>query len=213
MTKNSIIIAVVSIVAIFGFLIVVYKLISSSTNNIFSQINMIKAHDHLKWSADKKNILVEYSDVQCSACKIYHDLLKSFEATSSPEFAITQKITLVYRHFPLYQIHSNAFESAYAIEAAGRQGKFFEMLDLAFDKQVDLTRTTNTKTFFIDLAKKLGLDINQFQTDIDSKQVKDKVTNDLASGEKAGINATPTFFLNGKKLEFKTIAEFKKLLK
>lgn len=193
-------------------LYLIYLLINKPTQTYFPEINVISKNDLIKWSPEKKNILVEYSDFQCPACKNFHDFLQEFESSSSANFPITQKITLVFRHFPLYQIHPISMEAAYAAEAAALQGRFWEMDDQLFGKQDVWSTSANPKQEFINMAKTISLDIEKFQLDIDSKVVKDKVQADLASGNSAGINSTPTFFLNGNKIELTTLDEFKKLL-
>ena len=86
------------------------------------------------------------------------------------------------------------------------------MIDLVYRNQENLAKTTNLKGMLNKLAQELKLNMEQFKKDIKSQPVINKVNNDLQSGQKAGINSTPTFFLNGKKLEYKTFEEFIKLL-
>ncbi len=210
--KQSIFKIVGGVILTFIFLFVVYKLLNVGSEKIYQDINMIKLGDHVKWSQRKKNLLVEYSDFQCPACRNMYLLMNGFESTKSAQLAITKKITLVFRNFPLYQIHEDAFDSAYAAEAAGLQGKYFEMADILFEKQDQWAGKTDAKTYFIQYAKSLNLDIGKFQEDMASQKVKDKVQADLSQGEAAGINETPTFFLNGKKLQFQTVEEFIQIL-
>lgn len=179
----------------------------------YPEVNRIKPADHVTWAKERKNILVEYSDFQCPACKTFHDYIQTqIVATTSSQMGIPQKITFVFRNFPLYQIHPDAFDSAYAAEAAGRQGKFFEMVDALYANQADWADKPNPKDYFVKLAQKLKLDINRFKKDMDSKAVKDKVDADLKSGERADINQTPTFFLNGKKLDIQSFDQFRQIL-
>ena len=199
-----------SLVLLFVFLYGVYKL--TNTTSDYKEVMILTATDHIKWSPEKKHVLVEYSDLQCPACKVYNDVLNSFEASGSPQVAIPKKITLVYRHFPLYQIHENAFQMAYGAEGSSKQGKFFEMVNVLFADQENLSKTKDPKGFLVEKAKAIGLNVDQFKKDEDSQNVKDKVNADLSSGERAGINGTPTFFLDGQKLEFQTPQEFVKIL-
>lgn len=214
MNNKTILYIVGGVVILFLFLIGAYKLTNSGpASSSYADIMKIKTDDHIKWSLDKKNVLVEYSDFQCPACKGYHDIMKPFEASSSPDFKITQKVSLVYRFFPLYQVHQNAYAAAYAAEAAGRQGKFFEMGDLLFDTQVQWSSLGNPTDFFVKLADQLKLDVTKFKSDINASDVKQRVDRDLTSGNDAGVDSTPTFFLNGKKLDsVRSFDEFKKLL-
>jgi len=199
-----------SLVLLFVFLFGVYKL--TNTTPDYKEVMTLSSTDHVKWSPEKKHVLVEYSDLQCPACKAYHDILSSFEASGSSQVAVPKKVTLVYRHFPLYQIHENAFQMAYGAEASSKQGKFFEMASALFADQENLAKTKDSKGFLAGKAKAIGLNVEQFKKDMDSQSVKDKVNADLSSGERAGINGTPTFFLDGQKLEFQTPQEFVKIL-
>lgn len=210
--QNNVLKIIATIIISFILLYIVYLLINKPTQTYFPEINVISKNDLTKWSPEKKNILVEYSDFQCPACKNFHDFLQEFESSKSANFSITKKVTLVFRHFPLYQIHPISMDAAYAAEAAALQGKFWEMDDQLFGQQEVWSTSTNPKKEFINMAKAVNLDIDKFKSDMDSKVVKEKVQTDLASGNSAGINSTPTFFLNGKKMEFTTLDEFKNLL-
>ncbi len=150
--------------------------------------------------------LVEFGDYQCPACGIFNPLTKQLIT----EFA--GKINYVFRNFPLNQ-HANAPISSYAAEAAGLQGKFWEMHDKLFVTQADWSTSQDAKTIFIGYAKELGLDLNQFKKDIDSQKVKDKVKKDTDDGYLVALNSTPTFYLNGVKLELPAnYDDFKKII-
>ena len=210
MNTKKIALTIGSVVVTFLFLFLVYTL----TNKIadYKNITVIQPSDHVKWASKGEHVLVEYSDLQCPACKTFHELLNSFESSKSAYAKIPKNTTLIYRHFPLYQIHESAFDTAYAAEAAGKQGKFFPMLDIIFKDQENLSTTTNIKGDLLSKANELGLDKAKFERDIASKEVKDKVQSDLSQGEGANIGGTPSFFLDGKKLEFKTLEEFIQIL-
>ncbi len=212
--NNKILITVVSAIAIVGFLFVAYQLTNNgqSSSVVNPNVSVINATDHVEWSPDKKNILVEYADFQCPSCAEFHAFLKQMEASGSADSKIIKNITFVERDFPLYQIHDKAYDSAYAAEAAGLQGKYFEMADLLFTNQQRWENDPNYKNTFVSFAKQLGLNVDQFQKDWNSKEVKDKVNNDLLSGQQAGVDATPTFYLNGKKLSITSFDQFKTLL-
>lgn len=217
MNKNSIILTIISVVAIFGFLLVVYQATNKPAevdSTVYEQVKKLNDTDHIKWSSAKKHILVEYSDLQCPACKTYHDFIKQeIEASGSGKPEVVKNITFVYRHFPLTQIHKNAQDAAYAAEAAGKQGKFFEMSDAMFNTQTEWAEKSQVRDYFVELAKKLKLDTEQFKKDMDSKEVKDKVQNDVTSGGQANVNATPTFYLDGKKVDnVRSFDEFVQLL-
>lgn len=134
--------------------------------------------------------IVEFSDFQCPAC-----------GAEEPEVAKVRefygdKIVFYYRHFPLENVHPFALSGAKAAEAAGMQGKFWEMHDAIFANQKSLN-----KDIFKKLAGDLGLDVAKFEADSASKEVADKVTRDKNDGIGLKVNSTPTFFINGQKLE------------
>jgi protein-disulfide isomerase len=152
-------------------------------------------HDHSMGATDSAKLLVEYSDLQCPACAAYHPLVKQVMENFGSQ------IRLVYRQFPLRSIHKNAQIAGQALEAAGLQGKYWEMQDILFTRQKDWDTKSNAQEIFVTYAEELKIDIEKFKTDSDSEEVKNKINADYQSGERANINSTPTFFLNGVKLE------------
>ena len=210
MQKNVVLITIVSLAAIFGFLFLVYALSNQSAEKpaqVYQEAAKVQTGDHIKWSPAKKTVLVEYADFQCPGCRSFHPILKQFE--KDPE--IGKKVTLAFRHFPL-SMHKNAVPAARAAEAAGSQGKFWEMADLLFEGQESWADLGNPTDYFVKLAQQLKLDTEKFKTDLNSKEIQAKIDADIASGFRVQVNSTPTFFLQGKKLEVNTFDEFKKLL-
>lgn len=150
--------------------------------------------DQVKGNRESKIILVEYSDFQCPACGAYYPMLKELNKNFG------DKIQFVYRQFPLPS-HKNARPAAYTSETAGLQGKFWEMHDMIFENQKSWSEKSGASENFLDYAKTIGLDIEKFQNDLNSITVKEKVENDYQSGIQSGVTYTPTFFLNGKKIQ------------
>ena len=165
----------------------------------------LAATDQLKGNRDASVTLVEYSDFQCPACKAWHPVLKDITGTYA------DRIRFVYRHFPLSQ-HRQAELAAYAAEAAGGQGKFWEMHDMIFERQSDWAENSSARNIFLDMARSLNLDTAAFERDLDSDVLQKKVSDDLSSGLKANVNATPTFFLDGRKIQPRSPDELKQLL-
>lgn len=154
---------------------------------------------------DSDIIFVEYSDFQCPACKSREPMIKDLLS----EFG--SHIRFVYRHFPLRNIHDNAQLSAQASEAAGLQGKFWEMHDIIFENQLTWSTQSNSaaEASFTSYALTLGLDIDRFKDDLDSNIVENAIDKDYESGISSGVNSTPTFFLNGTKLNPNTFDDFR----
>jgi protein-disulfide isomerase len=164
-------------------------------------IDAISSSDWIKGNKEAKTILIEYSDFQCPACAVYHPIVKKLIEEHGDSFQFA------YRHFPLDQ-HKNAEAAAYAAEAAGKQGKFWEIHDMIFEHQDDWSEAENAKDIFKEYAQSLNLNIEQFNQDRDSKVVKDKVQNDYTSGLANKVNGTPTFFLNNRKVQPRNYEEF-----
>ncbi len=195
--------------AIFG-MVQLAKAPSVAENDVTVSVAPITERDIVKGNRDASVVLVEYSDLQCPACASYYPLVKQLVA----EFE--NDVAFVYRHFPLRQIHLNAQLAGQATEAAGKQDKFWEMHDVIFDEQKNWSNLANKQAeeSFISYASSIGVDIEQFKIDMSSEEVKNKVNNDYQSGIQANVNYTPTFFLNGAKIqnprsyeEFKIIIE------
>lgn len=155
---------------------------------------LAREHDWFKGRKDAKVVLIEYSDFQCPACGYFFPILRELES----EFG--GQVKFIYRHFPLTQIHPNAELAALAAEAAGRQGKFWEMHDVIFENQAEWSNQPNPQATFVEYATRIGIDEQRFQQDLLRGAVKQAVEKDQRSGEQAGVDATPTFFLNGRKL-------------
>ncbi len=164
--------------------------------------------DNIKGKIDSKTVIIEYSDFQCPACRTYYFMVKELMA----EFG--GKAVFVYRHFPLAEIHANAEPAARAAEAAKKQGKFWEMHDLLFEKQDEWDKVANIQPMFESYAKLLGISVEQFKIDFASKEVKDFVRAQRNHAIKSGLQGTPTFFVNGKKIQNPTSVEaFRAIIK
>lgn len=166
----------------------------------FSREDMIPADAATFGTDGAKVYLVEFSDFQCPACgafKPYVDELKT---------SYSGKLLFAYRHFPLQQ-HKFARPSAYAAVAAGEQGKFWQMHDFLFTNQEKLSEEKIAEG-----AKLLGLDLEKYDEAVKSNRVKAKVEKDLSDGQKFGVSGTPTFYLNGQKLELASFADLKRMV-
>lgn len=150
--------------------------------------------DHVEGKTDSKVVLIEYGDFQCPGCASANPVIKSVVEKYK------DRIAFVFRNYPLYQAHPNAFASASVAEAAGLQGKYWEMHAKLYENQTlwkDLSGAARTD-YYLSAASDLGLDTAKFTADIDSEAVKKKIDFDTALGKKAEITGTPSFFLNGK---------------
>lgn len=151
--------------------------------------------------------LVEFSDFECPACGAYHPVVKKLLSDYK------DKIAFVYRNFPLEQ-HKNAVPAAVAAEAAGKQGKYWEMFDIIFEKQNEWSTSTSPNDIFKSYASVLKLNPEQFDKDLGSEDIRKKIQRDYDDGVKVGIDSTPTFFVNYRKLENNPASteDFKKVI-
>lgn len=202
MNKNQILLSTLAVVVLFGGLYGVYKIVGGAPDDaLITKIKTEKPSNRTMWNKDATHTLTVFSDHQCPACKVFHEYLAGFEASASPQISITKKTAFVFRYFPLYQIHEHAFPLAYAAEAASRQGKFEEVTNRFFADQIKLETVKDLNPYFSQVAKEYNLDEKKFLADMNDGALQSVVQDDLALGEKLGVNATPTFYLDGEKLE------------
>ncbi|HBB37880.1 MAG: Peptidyl-prolyl cis-trans isomerase B [Candidatus Magasanikbacteria bacterium GW2011_GWD2_43_18] len=168
---------------------------SGSTDSPQSLSDGITDTDQVKGTRNAQVTLVEYSDFQCPACSTVYPLLKQL----SQEFPDT--LAVVYRHYPLRSIHPNAQLSAQAAEAAGLQNNFWEMHDVLFNTQSQWSSLLNPTDFFVQLATSLGLNTEQFKTDLTSSAVEAVVNDSYARATSMNLPGTPSFFLNGESIQ------------
>jgi protein-disulfide isomerase len=149
--------------------------------------------------------LVEFSDFQCPACgaaeSYVQELIKENEANS---------FQFIYKHFPLAQ-HPHARAAANAAEAAGEQGKFWDLHHRIFATQNDWTALNEgeAKNYFLKLAKEVGADEAKVKEAMDKNQYDSKIQADVLEGNANSVLSTPTFYLNGKKLNLTSFAQLK----
>lgn len=156
--------------------------------------------DHVFGNKDAKVLLVEYGDFQCNpGCRLFHENMTPIMQDETYK----QSIAFVYRNFPITQIHPNANAAAATAEAAGLQGKYWEMWDALFESQAEWSAASPSERngYFEGYATGLGLNIDTFREDLVSAAVTQKIRFDRALGMAAGVTGTPTVFVNGKQVE------------
>lgn len=163
--------------------------------------------DHVRGNRDAQVVLVEYFDFQCPACGAYAPIIKALEADYG------ERVAFVARYFPLPQ-HENGMTAALAAEAAGQQGKYWEMHDLLFANRETWSAASGSATeIFEGYAAQIGLDVAQFRADRASEVVRARVERDYQEGKTIGVDSTPSFFLNGVPLDNpRSIENFRALL-
>jgi protein-disulfide isomerase len=152
-------------------------------------------------------VLTEYSDFQCPTCKYFSPIVNKLKK------AYGDTLVVRYRYFPLSQ-HQYSRLAARAAQAAKDQGKFWAMHDLLFKNQDKWENARNAQHIFIGYAKKIGLNMQQFKSDLNAAKTEQIVMEQKKEGEKRGIHATPTFFINDEEMNSlpKGYKQFKALL-
>jgi protein-disulfide isomerase len=156
----------------------------------------VSDRDHIRGNVDAPITLLEYGDYECPDC--FHaapivNLLRE-------QFA--NKLRFVFRHFPQSNVHPHASTAAQAAEAAGQQGKYWEMHDVLYKHQRDLIDHDITH-----FALMIGLELYRFEADISSERFAARVREDYASGVSSGVKGTPTFFINDVRYRGKATVE------
>jgi protein-disulfide isomerase len=146
----------------------------------------VSARDHIRGPMDAPVTLVEYGDYQCPYCGMAHPIVNAVREAMGPD------LRFVFRNFPLTTIHPFAEGAAEAAEAAGAQGRFWEMHDWLFEHQDSLAPDD-----LVAAAAKLRLDVDRFTADLVEHRFAPRVREDFMSGVRSGVNGTPTFFING----------------
>jgi protein-disulfide isomerase len=146
----------------------------------------INSNDHTRGDENAKITLIEYADFECPYCARAHQSLTAL----LPKYG--KDVRLVYRHMPLNDMHPDAQTAAEAAEAAGADGKFWEMHDALFEGQDDLSDAG-----IVAMAAQIGFDQDKLQDAIENGTYAERVASDAATGRQAGAHRTPTFFING----------------
>jgi protein-disulfide isomerase len=168
----------------------------------------VTSDDWVTGSLIASTTLIEYGDYQCPACATYAPVVTQL----ATEFGAD--VAFVFRHFPLPQ-HSNAVPMTYAAEAAGRQGKFWEMTDVIYANQQAWQNadSDNVQAITTEYAKTLGLNTAQFEKDFTSSELRAKTDDQISKNQDLdAIQYTPSFFLNGTRVAPRSYPEFQKMI-
>lgn len=154
------------------------------------------ASAHIRGNPDAPVTLEEFADFQCPPCSQFapfaEELLREYDS----------RLRIVFRNFPLPG-HEHAREAALAAEAAGLQGKFWEMHDTLYREQEAWSKAPNARELFESYAGTIGLNVDQFKKDMDSDKARERVDSDHALADSLGIKVTPTLFINNRPLDAK----------
>ena len=150
----------------------------------------VSERDHVAGSLDAPVVLVEYGDFECPHCGRAHPIIQAAQQR------LGGRLAFVFRNFPLGEIHPHAEPAAEAAEAAGAQGKYWQMHDALFEHQ-DALEPDN----LLDYADAIGLDRARVAREVSSGVHTKRVRDDFLGGVRSGVNGTPTFFINGARFD------------
>ncbi len=174
-------------------------LLGKSGNNLQNPSNpptvsssiLVRKDSHEVATPSAKVTLVEFGDYECPACDAAYPMVKQLQKD------FQGKLNFVFRNFPLYPIpHKNAMIAAEAAESAGAQGKYWQMHDKLYENQGEWGESNDPMSFFLTYAKEINLNIDQFKSDVQANKFQGRINQDIADGNKAGVDSTPTFFIN-----------------
>ena len=147
---------------------------------------------HIRGNPNAPVTIEEFGDFQCPSCGLYHPEMKKIEA----EFG--DRVRVIFREMPLVPMHEHALLAAQSAEAAGLQGKFWEMHDKLYDNQKAWGEAKDLVPIFVDYAKQIGLDTDRFMKDLNGEAVAQRIFQDGKRAHALNIQSTPSFFINGK---------------
>src|ERR1044071_6030968 len=174
------VIVVVVALTTFGSGAILYRAKRQQLQNIPESRSMLAESDkqsaHVRGNPDAPVTLEEFGDFQCPPCGSFagfaHELLKEYDS----------RLRIVFRHFPL-SVHEHAREASLAAEAAGSQGRFWAMHDVLYREQAAWSKAPNARELFESYAGTIGLNVDQFKTDMDGEQAKARGDSDQARAE------------------------------
>jgi protein-disulfide isomerase len=146
-------------------------------------------------SADAPVTIEEFGDYQCPPCGVLYPELEKIRADYGDS-----RVRLIFRHYPLVRIHPNALAAAHAAEAAGLQGKFWQMHDQLYRGQKSWEKSGDARTAFATYARNLGLDAERFARDMNNDETDRRIVADHERARTLGVDSTPILFVNGRKL-------------
>src|SRR5262249_41475644 len=156
---------------------------------------------HFRGPENATVTLVEFGDYQCPSCGAYHPFVKEI-LNRYP-----QQVRLEFHHFPLISIHPNSMAAAKAVEAAGEQGHYWEMHDALFETQAQWSAQPDPKPLFAAIANKIGINGTILVQTMESPAIQKRILDDVERGDKAVIQAVPTFFIKGQQVHIKLSME------
>jgi protein-disulfide isomerase len=189
-----IIIGVLIISAVSGMLLYRRSMRSEATTDTSAAQPEISPA-HVRGEASAPVTIEEFADFQCPPCGALHPEMKKIEEEYGP------RLKVVFRNFPVVALHKHALQAAHAAEAAGLQGRFWEMHDMLFANQLQWEKADDVRPIFSDYARSLNLDVQRFNTDMDGTEVSRRILDDQDRSRLLRVKGTPTLFINGRMIQ------------
>lgn len=197
MTKEVKIILIVSVVVVLGGVgLFLAQPKQAEPGKPVDSKSLVRDTSHMTGNKDAKVSVVEFGDFECPACAAAEPIIEQLRT----DYKDNKDVNFVFRNFPLPQ-HTKALISAEAAEAAGEQGKFWEMHDKIYANQESWVNSNSHEAMFEQYARDLGLDVGKFKESLQSNKFNSVIAADKADGESLGVNSTPTIYINGEKAE------------
>lgn len=192
LTDQLIALGGIFVVVILGFALFFWLSPTKGTVQTFDQDLMVRPDSAMTGTTTAKVTMVEWGDFECPACASMEPIFKQIIAT----YGKNTDFNFVFRNFPLPQ-HKNSRSAAEAAEAAGAQGRYWDMYTLLYENQAEWVKSANPRALFDSYAKTIGLDLTVFRAALDTHTYASLVARDYQDAGALGLNHTPTLFLNG----------------
>ncbi len=154
---------------------------------------------HAEGPANAPVTIEEFGDFQCPPCAMFHPVLKEMEKEFGP------KLRVIFREYPLVPTHEHALSAARSAEAAGLQGKFWQMHDIIYTNQKAWKNAFDVRPIFEEYAKTIGLNLERYRQDLTSETVQNRIFLDGKRARALGVKGTPTVFMNGREVPFESL--------
>jgi protein-disulfide isomerase len=161
----------------------------------------IKTPGHFRGPEDAVVTLVEFGDYQCPSCAAHHPFVKEI-LNRYPK-----QVRLEFHHFPLMSIHPNSMAASKAAEAAGEQGHYWEMHDALFEYQTSWSTQPDPKPVFAAIANRIGINGTILVQTMELPRIQERVLKDFEQGDRARVQAVPTFFIKGQQVPIRPTME------
>ena len=201
--KNIVIGLVLILIAFFAFS--KYSQIQKDSQPVSIKVTNT---DHTIGRVDAKVSIIEFADLQCPACKAFDPIVTQVIADY---IAKNASVKFTFKHFPLTAIHQNTLLAAVGSEAAAKQGKFWEYKKVVYEKQEDWASSLDAKDKIKSYLAAVGIDTAKWEKDLSDASLEEKVLSDLKEATSISLSGTPSFIINGVKVDASKLSSPEKM--